>query len=99
MTIIETASGKLVDKKITDNSDTELRHLAAVDRAAIFAIQARLGEKNSALGDETTPGGETRAEAPLARPVAETRPMPSRVMAIGSPPVQPGGEGTAAAAR
>ncbi|MCB1991998.1 MAG: polymer-forming cytoskeletal protein [Geminicoccaceae bacterium] len=26
--------------------------------------------------NETTPGGETRAEAPLARPVAETKPMP-----------------------
>lgn len=26
--------------------------------------------------NETTPGGETRTEAPLARPVAETKPMP-----------------------
>ena len=43
--IIETASGKLVDKKLTGARDTELRHLAAAGRDAVFAIQARTGDE------------------------------------------------------
>ncbi|MEW9836899.1 DUF1513 domain-containing protein [Mesorhizobium marinum] len=43
ITVIEVASGKLVDKRITGRSDTELRHLAAGRLDRIFAIQARYG--------------------------------------------------------
>ncbi len=43
VTIIETASGKLVEKIVTNARDTELRHLAAGSRDRIFAIQALLG--------------------------------------------------------
>jgi hypothetical protein len=43
VTIIETASGKLLDKIVTNRSDTELRHLAAGSRDRIFAIQALIG--------------------------------------------------------
>ncbi|MBL8589861.1 MAG: DUF1513 domain-containing protein [Methylobacteriaceae bacterium] len=44
VTIIDMASGKLVDKQVTGRADTELRHLAAGSRQRIFAIQARLGD-------------------------------------------------------
>lgn len=43
ITVIETASGKLVDKKKTGARDTELRHLAAGGLDRIFAIQVRYG--------------------------------------------------------
>lgn len=43
ITVIETSSGKLVDKKITGARDTELRHLAAGSLDRIFAIQVRFG--------------------------------------------------------
>jgi hypothetical protein len=43
VTIIETESGKLVDKIVTNSRDTELRHLAAGSRDRIFAIQALIG--------------------------------------------------------
>ncbi|HEY6633331.1 MAG TPA: DUF1513 domain-containing protein [Rhizobiaceae bacterium] len=43
ITVIEVSSGKLVDKRITGRSDTELRHLAAGRLDRIFAIQGRYG--------------------------------------------------------
>lgn len=43
ITVIEVASGKLVDKRKTGARDTELRHLAAGSLDRIFAIQARFG--------------------------------------------------------
>jgi DNA-binding beta-propeller fold protein YncE len=43
ITVVELSSGKLVDKRITGRSDTELRHLAAGRLDRIFAIQARYG--------------------------------------------------------
>ncbi len=43
ITVIELSSGKLVDKRVTGRSDTELRHLAAGRLDRIFAIQARYG--------------------------------------------------------
>lgn len=43
VTVIEVASGKLVEKWVTGRADAELRHLAAGNRDRIFAIQARLG--------------------------------------------------------
>jgi hypothetical protein len=43
ITVIETASGKLVDKRTTGARDTELRHLAAGSLDRIFAIQVRYG--------------------------------------------------------
>jgi hypothetical protein len=43
ITVIEVSSGKLVDKRVTGRSDTELRHLAAGRLDRIFAIQARYG--------------------------------------------------------
>ncbi len=43
ITVVEVSSGKLVDKRITGRSDTELRHLAAGRLDRIFAIQARYG--------------------------------------------------------
>ncbi|WP_420409060.1 DUF1513 domain-containing protein [Hoeflea sp.] len=47
ITVIETASGKLVDKQVTNSKDTELRHLAAARRDAVFAIQARQGDSKA----------------------------------------------------
>jgi hypothetical protein len=55
VTIIDMASGKLVDKVVTDRAHTELRHLAAGSMDRIFAIQARLGDtaaENVALANE-----------------------------------------------
>jgi hypothetical protein len=43
ITVIELSSGRLVDKRVTGRSDTELRHLAAGRLDRIFAIQARYG--------------------------------------------------------
>jgi hypothetical protein len=43
ITVIELSSGRLVDKRITGRSDTELRHLAAGPLDRIFAIQSRYG--------------------------------------------------------
>lgn len=43
ITVIELSSGRLVDKRITGRSDTELRHLAAGRLDRIFAIQSRYG--------------------------------------------------------
>ncbi|RGP37711.1 DUF1513 domain-containing protein [Pseudotabrizicola alkalilacus] len=43
VTVIEVASGRLVEKWVTGRADAELRHLAAGGRDRIFAIQARLG--------------------------------------------------------
>ena len=43
ITVVELSSGKLVDKRITGRSDTELRHLAAGRLDRIFAIQSRYG--------------------------------------------------------
>lgn len=43
VTIIDTQSGKLEDKRVTDRRETEVRHLAAGALDRIFAIQARLG--------------------------------------------------------
>jgi hypothetical protein len=43
ITVIEVASGKLVDKRKTGARDTELRHLAAGSLDRIFAIQVRFG--------------------------------------------------------
>ncbi|RLP22607.1 DUF1513 domain-containing protein [Mesorhizobium sp. YM1C-6-2] len=43
ITVVELSSGKLVDKRVTGRSDTELRHLAAGRLDRIFAIQARYG--------------------------------------------------------
>lgn len=50
ITVIETASGKLVDKQITNAKDTELRHLAAARHDAVFAIQARQGDSKADAG-------------------------------------------------
>ena len=55
VTVIETASGKMVDKHVTNRDDVELRHLAAGSRERIFAIQARLGspaEGDAAMREE-----------------------------------------------
>ncbi|WP_108484085.1 DUF1513 domain-containing protein [Oceaniglobus ichthyenteri] len=49
VTVIEVASGKLVDKWVTGRGDTELRHLAAGGRDRIFAIQARLGDETAEI--------------------------------------------------
>jgi hypothetical protein len=46
ITVIEVASGKLVDKRETGARDVELRHLAAGRLDRIFAIQARLGNED-----------------------------------------------------
>jgi hypothetical protein len=43
VTIIDMENGKLLDKRVTNRRDTELRHLAAGALDRIFAIQARLG--------------------------------------------------------
>lgn len=43
ITVVELSSGRLVDKRVTGRSDTELRHLAAGRLDRIFAIQARYG--------------------------------------------------------
>ena len=43
ITVIEVATGKLVDKHVTGARDIELRHLAAGRLDRIFAIQARFG--------------------------------------------------------
>lgn len=43
VTVIEVATGKLVDKHVTGARDIELRHLAAGRLDRIFAIQARFG--------------------------------------------------------
>lgn len=45
VTIIDMENGKLVDKRITDRRQSELRHLAAGSLERIFAIQARLGSE------------------------------------------------------
>lgn len=55
VTIVDMASGKLVEKFVTDRAQTELRHLAAGSADRIFAIQARLGDietENLALAQE-----------------------------------------------
>lgn len=44
VTIVDMASGKLLDKRVTGRADIELRHLAAGALDRIFAIQARLGD-------------------------------------------------------
>ena len=43
ITVIEVASGKLVDKVVTGRGRTELRHLAAGNLERIFAIQSTYG--------------------------------------------------------
>jgi len=43
ITVVELSSGRLVEKRVTGRSDTELRHLAAGRLDRIFAIQARYG--------------------------------------------------------
>jgi hypothetical protein len=43
ITVVEVASGKLVDKKVTGKGRTELRHLAAGSLERIFAIQSTFG--------------------------------------------------------
>jgi hypothetical protein len=43
ITVVEVASGKLVDKRVTGKGEVELRHLAAGGLDRIFAIQARYG--------------------------------------------------------
>jgi len=56
ITVIEVASGKLVDKKVTGRGAVELRHLAAGRLDRIFAIQARYGsdrENASAASGES----------------------------------------------
>lgn len=45
VTILDLESGKLLDKRVTNRRDTELRHLAAGALDRIFAIQARLGSE------------------------------------------------------
>jgi hypothetical protein len=62
VTIIETASGKLVDKQITNARDTELRHLAAASRDAVFAIQARLGDEPTGSITSTALGAAYEAD-------------------------------------
>lgn len=47
VTVLEIASGKLVDKRLTGARDTELRHLAAASRQDIFTIQARNGNDDA----------------------------------------------------
>jgi DNA-binding beta-propeller fold protein YncE len=44
ITVIEVASGKLVDKRVTGRGSVELRHLAAGRLDRIFAIQALYGD-------------------------------------------------------
>lgn len=63
VTVVETASGKLVDKYVTGRADIELRHLAAGSRDRIFAIQARLGTPQQ--GDEAMAGENVAYEADL----------------------------------
>ncbi len=43
ITVVEVASGKLVDKRVTGKGNVELRHLAAGGLDRIFAIQALYG--------------------------------------------------------
>jgi hypothetical protein len=43
ITVVEVASGKLIDKRVTGKGEVELRHLAAGRLDRIFAIQARYG--------------------------------------------------------
>lgn len=56
VTVIETSSGKLVDKHITNTEHTELRHLAAKDQGAIFAIQALTYNEETGMAADATHG-------------------------------------------
>ena len=55
ITVVEVASGKLVDKRVTGKGEVELRHLAAGRLDRIFAIQARYGSDKA---DSAQRGGD-----------------------------------------
>ncbi|MEQ1942523.1 DUF1513 domain-containing protein [Mesorhizobium sp. VNQ89] len=85
ITVVEVSSGKLVDKRITGRSDTELRHLAAGRLDRIFAIQSRYGNDRAnarQLADEniahesditTDPGYNYMAAATLKYDASRNR--------------------------
>jgi hypothetical protein len=70
VTIIDMASGKLLDKRVTNRDQTELRHLAAGSLDRIFAIQARLGDvpsgAQSMAGESVAYGVDITGEKGLA---------------------------------
>lgn len=57
VTIVEVASGKLIDKQVSNTEHTELRHLAAKNRDTVFAIQALLDKDET--GAATHAGHDT----------------------------------------
>ncbi|WP_156174376.1 DUF1513 domain-containing protein [Hoeflea sp. IMCC20628] len=90
VTIIDVDSGKLLDKRVTNRRDSELRHLAAGALDRIFAIQARLGSEADLardLGHEREAYGEDITSEPgIAYRAAATLKM-----AKGKAPRQMGG--------
>lgn len=50
ITVLEVASGRLIDKIIGSNKENEIRHLAAIDLQRIFAIQVKLGDDQELFG-------------------------------------------------
>ncbi len=84
VTVIETASGKLLEKFVTNARDTELRHLAAGSRDRIFAIQALLGGPDFAHLDQTE---DITSETGIIY-----RPAPTLKLGHGRKPQAMGGE-------
>ena len=90
VTIIDMASGKLIEKQVTGRADTELRHLAAGSRERIFAIQARLGDPQAGAaelsGESVAYEADMTGEAGLAYLAA-----PTLKLAQGATPREMGG--------
>lgn len=89
VTIIDVESGKLLDKRVTNRRDSEVRHLAAGALDRIFAIQARLGNEAD-LARETGHHLLASGEDITSEPGIAYLSAPTIKMAKGKPPRQMG---------
>jgi hypothetical protein len=98
VTIVDMADGRLLDKRVTNARDLELRHLAAGGLERIFAIQARLGAeadgRRLAAGDDVAEGVDITSEPGIAY-----LPAPTLKLAHGARPAAMGSAGDAALMR
>jgi len=85
VTIIDVDSGKLLDKRVTNRRDSEVRHLAAGALDRIFAIQARLGSEAD-LAREIGPDRVASDEDITSEPGIAYLSAPTLKMATGKSP-------------